>query len=554
MARKTRKIPFIQTQCSEQVESVYQAGIYARLSASSGTVPSDSIDHQHELCMEYLREQNDISVSELYADDGFSGTNFERSGFQRMIGDIQAGKINCVVVKDLSRFGRSYLEVAQYLNVRFPRWGVRFIAVLDHFDTATPQQESDLTVPFRNILNDYYAKDYAQKISSAFLAKMRSGSFVAASVLAPYGYVRDGAHCCFRVNPETAPVLQRIFQMRCEAQSMSSIAKRLNQEGIPSPRRYQYLNGMVSAQRYAQSLWGYDTIREILPTPVYLGHRIHHRERNPSTQSEEILIQNAHPPLVTQQQFDCVQEMKLRDRENCLRRKSVRQVPENDSRNGYRGLVFCAECGKPVHFVLTRRPNHWTEIYTRCQRYQRSSSACTIHSISLTKLSAAVESALMTQVKLSGINGTIGGECVQTAGYQKLSARKNEKRSLTARLSGLGEQKRQELQDYMAHRLSREEFFQRRGARQTQMRSLETQLARADDALVKQTKGIREQEKHSNALEQLLKEGHLSNELIRTFLERIDLHQNGKSVDVRVTFRFQDIASNPVRKGGESSD
>lgn len=162
MARKSRKAAPTAAEVPVNGAAQFQVGIYTRLSVeSTHNRESDSLLHQRELCLDYLKDKPDMALVDTYMDNGFTGTNFERVEFQRMLGDIQSKRINCVLVKDLSRFGRNYLEVDQYLNIRFPEWKVRFIAALDHFDTAVPDKEGHLIVPFRNILNEYYSRDFS---------------------------------------------------------------------------------------------------------------------------------------------------------------------------------------------------------------------------------------------------------------------------------------------------------------------------------------------------------------------------------------------------------
>ena len=334
MARKTRKAPLLAPDKVEaERDTGYRAGLYLRLSVeSTEEFDGNSLGHQREICLDYLRDKPEILVWETYIDNGFSGTNFDRKAFRHMVSDLQAGIINCVVVKDLSRFGRNYLDVDEYLNEKFPAWGVRFISVLERFDTTAPSRESGFIVPFRNILNDYYARDISRKGKTAKHAKMQAGTFLHGGVATPYGYLIDRAHCTYQVDPETAPVVQRIFEMAAQGTKVPVIAKLLNQEGVIAPMKYRYLRGIIHAERFAESLWTVKQVRGILDNEAYLGIRVHRKTERTmgrvrtTAPEEQIRIIDAHQPLVTKELFDQVQAQ--------ARTRKHRQLSKNHTDRG----------------------------------------------------------------------------------------------------------------------------------------------------------------------------------------------------------------------------
>lgn len=266
----------------------YTAGIYCRLSSEdSAEHESMSIGNQKAMLSDYVKRQG-WEVGDIYIDDGYSGTNFERPDFKRMIGDIENGKINMVVVKDLSRLGRNYIMCGQYTEIYFPEKGVRFIAVNDNVDTINNTGSMDIT-PFKHILNDMYAKDISTKIKSSLHMKAMRGEYLGA--LDPYGYVRDpkDKHKLL-VNEETAPIVKRIFEMCAGGMGSRSIATTLNNEGVLSPAEYNRFknhdpekDGAFVRKRY----WCQTYIRTMLQNEMFIGSMVQGRQYTPSYRTKK---------------------------------------------------------------------------------------------------------------------------------------------------------------------------------------------------------------------------------------------------------------------------
>lgn len=266
----------------------YTAGIYCRLSSEdSAEHESMSIGNQKAMLSDYVKRQG-WEVGDIYIDDGYSGTNFERPDFKRMIGDIENGKINMVVVKDLSRLGRNYIMCGQYTEIYFPEKGVRFIAVNDNVDTINNMGSMDIT-PFKHILNDMYAKGISTKIKSSLHMKAMRGEYLGA--LYPYGYVRDpkDKHKLL-VNEETAPIVKRIFEMCAGGMGSRSIATTLNNEGVLSPAEYNRFknhdpekDGAFVRKRY----WCQTYIRTMLQNEMFIGNMVQGRQYTPSYRTKK---------------------------------------------------------------------------------------------------------------------------------------------------------------------------------------------------------------------------------------------------------------------------
>lgn len=284
MARTSRK----QGKAEKQTEIfTMKTALYVRLSnEDNGGKSTDSIGNQLELLMDFIKRlENEeipscdisksrnkkIEVIETYMDNGQTGTDFDRPGWERMMKDVKMGRINGIIVKDLSRFARNYLEAGDYLEKIFPFLGIRFIAVNDHYDSAGEIfQEKELITEFKNLANDYYSKDISKKVMSAFRTKKEQGQFIGGK--APYGYLLENNH--FVIDEPAAEIVRRIFTMKMQGISAYKIANILNQEGVPSPSRYAGEQGIKKYRNCSHVLWQQEAVSRILYNQVYIGDMV----------------------------------------------------------------------------------------------------------------------------------------------------------------------------------------------------------------------------------------------------------------------------------------
>ncbi|MBQ9117168.1 MAG: recombinase family protein [Clostridia bacterium] len=339
-----------------QKTQVYKAIKYIRLSYTDDkTVESDSVANQRRLIDDFIEKHPEIEVVDEKIDDGYSGVLFDRPAFQEMMRMIEEGQANCVIVKDLSRLGREYIETGRYMRRVFPAYGVRFIAINDNVDTINDAAD-DLTVSVKNIMNEAYCRDISVKTRSALDVKRRSGDFVGA--FAVYGYIKTGdKHKSLEIDPYAAKVVQDIFRMRLDGHSALHIAEELNRMGILSPLAYKRNNGMPHAKGgYTDKKdckWSATTIIRILQDETYTGtlvqgkqttphFKLKERQNKPS--SEWIRVENAHPCIIEKSDFDLVQR---------LRRLDTRTSPNSDKVYMFSGVLICGCCGSR----MTRKTN-----------------------------------------------------------------------------------------------------------------------------------------------------------------------------------------------------
>ena len=318
MARVSRKAAIQKKKGQDGLpKRIYQTAVYIRLSVEDPHPAGESIQMQRYILEQYVAVQPDMQLYGVFCDNGESGTDFNRPSFLYMMEQVHQGKVDCIVVKDLSRFGRNYIEVGYYLEKIFPCLGVRFVAVYDQYDTLELKNKDELVYSLKNLMNDWYAKDISKKIGSAFFIKQKNGEFIGAT--APYGYLKsqEDRHKLV-VDMQTAPIVQKIFQWRIEGQGWTQIACRLNQRKIPSPSFYHYQKGHRKKKpSKAGSLWQAQGVKALVQNPVYAGHMVQGKYKTSLSdgilktavkRENWIVVKHTHPAIISQEIFDQVQK------------------------------------------------------------------------------------------------------------------------------------------------------------------------------------------------------------------------------------------------------
>ena len=340
----------------------YDTALYLRLSKEDGDVASgsknesNSIANQKSLIMDYLQSRPEFRVVSIREDDGFSGTDFNRPAFQAMMEDVKKGVINCIIVKDLSRFGRNYIEVGRYLEKLFPMLGIRFIAVNDNYDSLEADTAHDIVVPFKNLINDSYCRDLSVKIRSHLAIKRKNGEFIGA--FACYGYLKDeNNRNQLVVDTYAGQVVKDIFRMKINGMSQYRIADALNEQGILSPMEYKKYLGSHFESSFKvnpKAVWTAKEVTRILTNEVYTGVLVQGKQTTPNhkvkvrqevDEADWIRVENAHESLIDRVLFDIVQNLMGRD---------TRTSPNETQVFPLSGLVYCGDCGHPMVRKISR--------------------------------------------------------------------------------------------------------------------------------------------------------------------------------------------------------
>ena len=509
-------------------EDTWPTALYIRLSREDGDKDeSDSIVNQRALLTAFAAERPELNVADVCVDDGFTGANFERPAFQRMMAGIAAGRIRCVVVKDLSRFGRNYIEAGRYLEQVFPAMGVRFISVNDRIDSVLdPASASGLLLPFRNLINDEYCRDISQKVKSALDVKRRQGQFIGA--FAPYGYKKSpDDHNRLVPDEDTAPVVRDIYALFLSGMGMLSIARTLTQRRVPTP----------AARRTgsAACLWSDSAVRRILTSPVYCGHTAQGKRRTVSHRvhravcvppEDWLIVKNTHEPLVSEADFE---------RAARLIGQGARTPPARETVHLFSGLVFCADCGRPMHRRTVAQP-YGVYAYYVCSGYKKR-HVCTKHTIRAELLEQAVSEALARQIEacmsaqaLLDALETKAAAALRGPLEKRLAALEDEARRVRQMKLDLYPDLKSGLiaqADYLA---LRDQFEERLNGLARASAALRETLEKEGGAPARAREGIEHFIRHRRFRA-------LSRELLTELVERVEVQEGGK---ISVLFRFRE--------------
>jgi len=403
MARKSRRAAGMESAVRERkaVTAVYKAALYARLSAErEANRERDTAGTQIELMKVFVNETDDIEIYDEYCDKSVSGTTFDRPEFDRMMDDIKAGRVNCVIVKDLSRLGRDHVETGNFIERVFPFLGVRFIAVTDNFDSE--KKSVDLTIPLKNIINECYAKDISRKTITARDNAWKQGKYVTGNY--SYGFMKnpeDKYHLI--VDREAAEVVRRVFKSFLDGWTYSDIAKELTAEHIPSPDEHKLMQrGKLSGE--PKGIWNSTEIKLILQNRAYIGDIVYGRERRELYRGIKFhkvdkkdwqIIENGHEAVIGREDFEKVQIM-VQEIEEQWKNTQGRHRGEVSSKNFYGNKIVCADCGARLH--LRKQRSRYAFI---CMTYfSKGKAACLSHRVYKEDVDQAVMAVIHQHMKL----------------------------------------------------------------------------------------------------------------------------------------------------------
>lgn len=378
-------------------KKIYHAAIYVRLSKEDGDVAtagkreSNSISNQKDLIKNFLKDKKDIVVVSERVDDGYSGSNFERPAFQMMLEDIKKGIVDCVVVKDLSRFGREYIDAGKYIERLFPALGVRFIAINDHYDSLEGKSQADeIVIPFKNLINDAYCRDISIKIRSHLEVKRKNGEYIGA--FTPYGYQKDSDNKNkLVIDVYAAGIVKEIYRMKLSGMSQTAIANALNKQGVLSPMEYKHSLGIRiqdNFKTHEQAEWSAMSVKRILENEVYTGTLVQGKRTTPNHKVKKLMkkpetdwvrIEKNHEAIVSEREFALVQRLLGID---------TRTSPNEEKVYPLSGLVVCGDCGA---MMIKRDVPAGGKIYAYyiCSRHA-STKECAAHRIPMKKLEETV--------------------------------------------------------------------------------------------------------------------------------------------------------------------
>ena len=535
MARKSRK----QTESPMPAPSLYvYVALYIRLSVEDNKKRGCSVENQKLVLNDYLADKPDFVVYDTYIDNGLTGTNFHRPGFQQMLSDIEVGHINCVIVKDLSRLGRNSIDTGYYIEQYFYAHNVRFIAVTDQFDTADPGNlHGGIMLPLKNMINEAYSLDIGRKIKAQARQAMKDGDYIGAR--APYGYRKDPDNCHkLLIDENTAPVVKQIFEWAYERVALNRIVRNLNEMGIAAPSHYKKSTGEITSPGLIGSgKWQTRTVMKILESEVYTGDLVHGKtkmvdHRQVKADDDNLIIaRHTHEPIISHELFIAVQEYR---KQVCEESRAVHKRAYTP--NIFKSKVFCADCGRSLHRQRAERKKGSDIYWFHCLTNSRvAKDTCKGVMMQETELIATVTTILEKELSVAlGMSLPL---------FQLEARQKQKKDGLKSQMSA----KRQEIEkqrrlirglyeNFVQGILTSEEYFELKAgyeesitALSGDIEALEKEMDALDDQLVR----YRAMEKDVKSLAQ---DHVLTAELIERLIERIEIDHER---NIRVSFRFK---------------
>lgn len=535
MARKSRK----QTESPMPAPSLYvYVALYIRLSVEDNKKRGCSVENQKLVLNDYLADKPDFVVYDTYIDNGLTGTNFHRPGFQQMLSDIEVGHINCVIVKDLSRLGRNSIDTGYYIEQYFYAHNVRFIAVTDQFDTADPGNlHGGIMLPLKNMINEAYSLDIGRKIKAQARQAMKDGDYIGAR--APYGYRKDPDNCHkLLIDENTAPVVKQIFEWAYERVALNRIVRNLNEMGIAAPSHYKKSTGEITSPGLIGSgKWQTRTVMKILESEVYTGDLVQGKtkmvdHRQVKADDDNLIIaRHTHEPIISHELFIAVQEYR---KQVCEESRAVHKRAYTP--NIFKSKVFCADCGRSLHRQRAERKKGSDIYWFHCLTNSRvAKDTCKGVMMQETELIATVTTILEKELSVAlGMSLPL---------FQLEARQKQKKDGLKSQMSA----KRQEIEkqrrlirglyeNFLQGILTSEEYFELKAgyeesitALSGDIEALEKEMDALDDQLVR----YRAMEKDVKSLAQ---DHVLTAELIERLIERIEIDHER---NIRVSFRFK---------------
>lgn len=528
---------------------IYQTALYARLSVEDGGSGTDTIAVQLQMLHDYIADKPQFNFCGEFVDNGFTGTTFERPEFQRLMKHVQAKEIDCIIVKDLSRLGRNYIETGTLIQKICPMLNLRIIAVNDHFDSSDSSADADTTMSLLNIANDVYAKDISRKVCSSLQGKMERGDYI--GNYAPYGYLKDPLNKNHLIpDPALTEIVNRIFQLRANGMGIGKIAGVLNAEDIPSPGRYRYEHGIITNNNKKGSalLWNRHVLTDLLKNVAYIGNLAQAKWRQAlykgeshrwTTEDEWIIIENTHEGIVPRELFDRVQAVNA-SRRDAYKNNTGKYAYLPKAENPFGKRLVCADCGAVIRLHRSFSTKKDKAYFTyKCPTFvEHREQGCTDKSLSQEVLDAAVLSTIQAHVRMFSDNKEI---------IERLRAKDMRNSKRTQNLAKIRElekrlQQREALRvglyrDLKDGLLSEEEYLFSKESYSKEIESIQQSIAEIKDEIKDEAASLDHYSHWLNLLKRYKNITSLNKDVVEAFVQTVRLHENGK---IEVTLNYMD--------------
>jgi DNA invertase Pin-like site-specific DNA recombinase len=526
MARKSRKNLDVPVAEVTQGRTLYNAAAYIRLSADDKRKRGDSLETQRNIIENFIAIEPDIRLVEVYSDNNTTGTNFIRPGFQRMLSDAENGRINCIITKDLTRFGRNAIDAGYYLEKHLPSLGVRYISVTDGYDSN--DDSCGILLPLKNLISEAYALDISRKCRAVQRQNIAEGRFIGR--IAPYGYKKSDTDCHKLVTEEeTAPVVRQMFDWAVRGIRKNEIARRLSAEGIAPPCRYNFAKGFnVSEKLIGSEYWKLVTVREILTSRIYVGDMVQGKTQTVNGKQIDIpaeewtCVPNTHEALISREVFDRVQTMLQYTHDQA---ETIETVPY--SANAFKGKVYCSCCGYPMR---RKRQNKDGTYWFRCDsQWKYGKDACTVVSVKEADLKSEILSLLHRYSE------AILGRFITLERAVAIDNSAEELREINQKLDKDGRMLRTLFESMVNELITTDEFTLMKADYEAKIEALTQRADEIRNRQYKEKTHAAEYRDLADAVSAALADDKLTSEIIGRLVNEIRVHPD-KSFDVQFSF------------------
>ncbi len=559
MARISRKSGVVEKPEANKYYAVFRTAIYVRLSVEdNGKEDADSLDNQKALLHDYLKEHPYLELVEVYSDNGYTGTDFERPAFTKLIADVRKGRIDCIVVKDFSRLGRNYVETGEYLEKIFPFLGIRFISVNDGYDSASANAGELLAASLKNLINDMYAKDISKKICSTMKEKRLRGDYI--GNYAPYGYLKDENNKSkLVVDPDIAPIVVEIFEWRAQGIGIEALCRILNEKNYPSPGRLRYERGIITNNNQKGSAlpWNRHVLKDLLTNIAYIGNLAQGRSAQClykgqkfhwTDSSEWDVVYDTHPAIINLELWKKVQE--INSKSSTAAKNSHGKYSHLPKRtNPYGSVIKCADCGRVLKYVRGySKPTKAGVVkdyynYKCPQNIELGDSACPKKNIRADELDSIVIEVIRKQMDIFlDAKSTLTHLIALEKEKLKHSVPINRIQEINQQLEAKKKAFSSLYFDYKDGVLTQKEYLSAKEIYQSAITMLEQQLQEAEMIRARVAKTKTGARKWDALIKKHYKMQSISPEIIEAFVDEIRFHSDGSiDIDFKYMNEFEEM-------------
>ena len=555
MARKSRKVAAVAEPIIEAAPAqIFQTAIYARLSVenSGKSEKVDVIANQIEICKSYIADRPYLDLVDTYIDNGRTGTVFDRPEFNRLMNDIKSGRIKCLVVRDLSRFGRDYIETGTYLERIFPQIGLRFISIKEQYDNFDNDGSNEsLMIPLQNMINALYSKDISRKVSTALKAQMEQGTFRKRNL--PYGYKWNDERSNMVIDEDSAKFVRLMFQWKIEGWSIPSILDALDRMGAPNPEARKREVGTRDGDPSSYTGWYSSSLYSILTNPHYVGDTVLGRSmkaiyknipsHNVKDKDEWIVFPDTHEAIISREDFQKVQDIMNAASEARQTKMQKSEEIRATLINLFEGKIVCADCGRKMYFHRKRidkdKRGRWYAFYECSTSVSKRYEHCTSHYTRQDKLEADVLAAIQLQVKAALDYDKLLGKLRGSEGEKSIRDKLNATiSSLNLKLGGVSKKRTRLYEDFAEGLLDEEEYTFAKKSYDEQYADLSRRLDEAVQRRSKFSEAMSVDNKWITLMKSVSTAEQLSQDLVDESVELVKVHDDGS---VELVMKYGDI-------------